>query len=70
MANPKPVNFSLAGHMKLNKKNSLTSKEAKQKMRKVPYSSVVGSLMYAMICTRLDIAYAVGVVSQFLSNPG
>ena len=33
-------------------------------MAKVPYSSVVGSLMYAMICTRLDIAYALGVVSR------
>ena len=26
--------------------------------------------MYAMICTRPDIAHAVGVVSRFMSNPG
>ena len=26
--------------------------------------------MYAMVCTRPDIAHAVGVVSRFLSNPG
>ena len=26
--------------------------------------------MYAMICTRPDIAYAVGVVSKYMSNPG
>ena len=39
-------------------------------MAKVPYSSVVGSLMYAMICTRPDIAFAVGVVSRYMSNPG
>ena len=39
-------------------------------MRRVPYTSTVGILMYAMVCTRLDIAYAVGVVSRFLSNPG
>ena len=25
--------------------------------------------MYVMICTKPDIAYAVGVVSRFLSNP-
>lgn len=39
-------------------------------MLKVPYASTVGSLMYAMVCTRPDIAHAVGVVSRFLSNPG
>ncbi|GJU40693.1 RNA-directed DNA polymerase, eukaryota [Tanacetum coccineum] len=31
---------------------------------------LVGSLMYAMVCTRPDLAHAVGVVSRFLSNPG
>ena len=39
-------------------------------MSKVPYASAVGSLMYAMVCTRPDIAHAVGFVSKFLSNPG
>ena len=39
-------------------------------MLKIPYASVVGSLMYAMVCTRSDIAHAGGVVSRFLSNPG
>ena len=38
-------------------------------MQKVPYASVVGSLMYAMVCTRLDIAHVVGVVSHLLSKP-
>jgi hypothetical protein len=39
-------------------------------MKKVPYASAVGSLMYAMVCTRHDIAHSVGVASRFLSNPG
>ena len=39
-------------------------------MAKVPYASAVGSLMYAMVATRPDIAYAVGIVSRFMSNPG
>ncbi len=38
-------------------------------MSKISYSSAVRSLMYAMVCTRPDIAHAVGVVSKFLSNP-
>ena len=39
-------------------------------MRQVPYVSVVGSLMYVMLCTRLDICYSVGMVSRYQSNPG
>ena len=39
-------------------------------MSKVPYTLDVGSLMYAMVCTRLDIAHAVGVVSRYMSHLG
>ena len=39
-------------------------------MSKVPYASAVGSLMYAMVCTRPDIAHAVGVVRRYMKNPG
>ena len=39
-------------------------------MARVSYASVVGSLMYAMVCTRPDIAHAVGVESRFMANPG
>ena len=36
---------------------------------KLLYSRVVGSLMYAMTCTRPDIAFAVGKLSRYTSNP-
>ncbi|CAL8990447.1 unnamed protein product, partial [Prunus brigantina] len=49
---------------------SPTCEKEKENMAMVPYSSAVGSLMYAMICTRPDITHAVGVVSRFLSKPG
>ncbi|RVX07487.1 Retrovirus-related Pol polyprotein from transposon TNT 1-94 [Vitis vinifera] len=39
-------------------------------MSKVPYASAIGSLMYAMVRTRPNIAHAVGVVSRFMSRPG
>ncbi|KAH9669264.1 hypothetical protein KPL70_021723 [Citrus sinensis] len=39
-------------------------------MSRVPYASAVGSLMFAMICTRPDIAQAVGAVSRYMANPG
>ena len=39
-------------------------------MELVPYASAVGSLVYAMVCTRPDIAHTVGVVSGYMANPG
>ena len=39
-------------------------------MSKVSYVLAIGSLMYAILCTRPDIAYTVGVVSRFMSRPG
>ncbi|KAM1487717.1 hypothetical protein ACFX2I_001756 [Malus domestica] len=66
----KPVSSPLANHIKLSKESCPKTYEEKEKMAVVPYSSAVGSIMYAMVCTRPDIAHAVGVVSRFLSNPG
>jgi hypothetical protein len=39
-------------------------------MSHVPYASAVGSLMYAMVCTRPDISHAVGYLSRYMSKPG
>ena len=37
-------------------------------MRQVSYASTVGSLMYAMLCTKPDICYSVGMINQYQSN--
>ena len=39
-------------------------------MSRVPYASVVGSLMYAMVCTRSDLAQADNVLSKYMGDPG
>ncbi|CAN0919974.1 Retrovirus-related Pol polyprotein from transposon TNT 1-94 [Linum grandiflorum] len=70
MSKAKAVSTPLAGHFNLSSKHCPTSEEEKEAMKNVPYASAVGSLMYAMVCTRPDIAHAFGVVSRFLSNPG
>ncbi|XP_075095409.1 secreted RxLR effector protein 161-like [Nicotiana tabacum] len=54
----------------LSKDQSPKIDEEIEKMKEVPYASVVGSLMYVTLCTRHDICFAVGVVSKFQSNPG
>ena len=46
------------------------TQEEENMMRHVPYASAEGSLMYVMLCTRLDICYSVGIVSRYQSNPG
>ena len=47
-------------------KNDLETKE----MQKIPYASVVGSLLYAQVCTHPYIAYIFGMLGRYLSNPG
>ena len=49
---------------------SPTSYAEEVQMADIPYSQAIGSFMYAMVCTRANIAYAVSVVSRFMSNPG
>ncbi|XP_062094299.1 secreted RxLR effector protein 161-like [Humulus lupulus] len=44
-------------------------KKTTAEMKDVPYSNAVGSMMYAMINTRLDIAYGIGLVSRFMRKP-
>ncbi|XP_070005403.1 secreted RxLR effector protein 161-like [Nicotiana sylvestris] len=39
-------------------------------MESIPYSSIVGSLMYAQTCTRPDISFAVEMLGRYQSNPG
>ena len=70
MDKAKPVSTPLGLHFKLSLRQSPSTVEEKKAMQHILYTSAVGSLMYTMVCTRLDIAHAVGLVSRFLSNPG
>jgi hypothetical protein len=55
--------------VKLSTKMCPKTHEEKKYIARLPYARVVGSLMYAMVCTRLDIAHSVGVVSIFMVDP-
>ncbi|XP_068649563.1 secreted RxLR effector protein 161-like [Aristolochia californica] len=41
----------------------------REQMKDIPYASAVGSLMYVQVCTRPDIAFAVGMFGRYQSNP-
>ena len=34
----------------------------REQMKNIPYASAVGSLIYAQVCTRPDIAFVVGML--------
>jgi hypothetical protein len=70
MQNEKPISTPLANHLKLTKEMCPKTHEEIGYMSTVPYSSLVGNLMYAMVCTRSNIAHVVGVVSRYMNNPG
>ncbi|GJS55948.1 hypothetical protein Tco_0629310 [Tanacetum coccineum] len=50
-------------------KGAQTPKEV-NRMKNVPYASAVGSIMYAVRCTRPDVAFTQNLTSRFQQNPG
>ncbi|KAJ9555126.1 hypothetical protein OSB04_009740 [Centaurea solstitialis] len=54
----------------LSKTQCPVSSQDQDKMKSVPYASAIGSIMYAMLCTRPDVAYSVSVTNRYQQNPG
>ena len=70
MQDSKPVKVHIPVGVKLPVEECPKTQEEEEDMSHVPYASTVSSLMYAMVCTKLDIAHAVGVLSRFMSKLG
>ncbi|KAL0453640.1 UNVERIFIED_CONTAM: Retrovirus-related Pol polyprotein from transposon TNT 1-94 [Sesamum latifolium] len=70
MSKAKPVSTPLANHFKLSSEQCPKMDREMEDMTKVPYTSAVGCLMYAMVCTRPDLAHAVSQVCKYMSKPG
>ena len=47
-----------------------STQDERDRMSKIPYASAIGSIMYAMICTRPDVSYALSATSRYQSDPG
>ena len=56
--------------VKLSQTQCLTTSEDREKMKDVPYALAMGSIMYAMLCTRPDVCLAISPVGRYQSNPG
>ena len=66
----RPSSVPLNPSVKLSISQSPTNQADIVRMREVPYASAVGSIMYSMVCCRPDLAFAMSVISRFMSNPG
>ena len=57
-------------NVKLSKDQCPATDDKTKMMEKVPYRQAIGSLMWAAVATRPDIAFPVSLLSQFLENLG
>lgn len=60
----------LSPGIELSDMQSPTSQKEMINMSIVAYASAIGSLMYNMVCCKLDLAYSVSMINIFMSNPG
>ena len=54
----------------LSKEMCPKTEEQKGRMSRIPYASAIGSIMYAMLCTRPDVAFPLSLTSRYQSDPG
>ena len=66
----KPIRIPFDVNLKLLKLSDEEFGNVQRKMGDVPYKARVRSLMYAMVATRVDIAFVVSTVSKFMSKVG
>ena len=54
----------------LSKTQGPSTPDEQRRMDKILYASAIGSIMYAMVCTRPDVSYALSATSRYQANPG
>ena len=60
----------MSHEIKLSKSQCPTMKDERERMDKIPYASTIGFIMYAMLCTRPDVSYALSMISRFQLDLG
>ena len=54
----------------LSKSQCPNTKDERERMSKIPSTSTIGSITYAMLCTRPYVSYALSITSRYQSYPG
>ncbi|GJX04957.1 retrotransposon protein, putative, ty1-copia subclass [Tanacetum coccineum] len=69
MENSKRGTIPMQEKLKFSKSQGASTPTEIQRMQNIPYASTVGSIMYAVRCTRLDVAFSQNITSRFQRNP-
>ena len=64
VATPMDLNVQFSTNQCLSSMNQLAC------MKGIPYSEAIGSVLWPVVVSRPDAAYAIGILSQFIQNPG
>ena len=56
--------------VKLSKTQSPTTTEDRKRMKVIPYASAIGSIKYAMLCTRTIVCLALSLARGYNSDAG
>ncbi|GKD36586.1 retrotransposon protein, putative, ty1-copia subclass [Tanacetum coccineum] len=69
MENSKRRSIPMQEKLRLSKSQGASTPAELKRIQNVPYASTVGSIMYAVRCTRPDVAFAQNITSRFQPNP-
>lgn len=70
LSEAKPISTPMEPNIQLSTKQSPSTANQSLRMRGVPYSQAIGSVLWPVVVSRPDAAYAVGILSKFMQNPG
>ena len=70
MKNFKSGLIPMRHEISLSRSMSLKTLEERANIDRIPYASTIESIMYVMLCTRLDTTHALSVMSRYQANPG
>ena len=56
--------------VKLSQTQCPTTSEDREKMKVIPCASAIGSIMYAILCTKPNVCLAISLAGSYQSNPG
>ena len=68
MSEAKKEFLPISHGIRLSKTQSPTTSDKRNRKSRIPYALAIGSIMYAMLCTRPDVAYVISLTSRYQAD--